>query len=218
MAAAIGAGLPVMEAVGSMVVDVGGGTTEVAVFSLGGIVVSRSLAEAGDEMDEDLVNYARQKYNLLIGTRMAERVKITIGSAYPLPEEKTMALRGRNLITGLPDSVEVSSIEVREALSGTVSSIVEAVRDALDETPPELIADLMEQGICLAGGGAQLQGIADRLSDETKMRCYAAEDSMTCVARGAGHVLEDLDRLEKVLASLDRSSPRATSGRRSRYR
>jgi rod shape-determining protein MreB len=206
MAAAIGAGLPVMEAVGSMVVDVGGGTTEVAVFSLGGIVVSRSLPEAGDEMDEDLVNYARQKYNLLIGTRMAERVKITIGSAYPLPEEKTMALRGRNLITGLPDSVEVSSIEVREALSGTVSTIVEAVRDALDETPPELIADLMEQGICLAGGGAQLQGLAERLSEETKMHCYLAEDSMTCVARGAGRVLEELDRLEKVLASLDRRS------------
>jgi rod shape-determining protein MreB len=213
MAAAIGAGLPVTEAVGSMAVDIGGGTTEVAVFSLGGIVVSRSLGEAGDEMDEDLVNYARQKYNLLIGTRMAERVKMTIGSAYPLPEEKTMALRGRNLITGLPDSVEVSSIEVREALAGTVSTIVEAVRDTLDETPPELIADLMEQGICLAGGGSQLQGMADRLSEETKMHCYVAEDSMTCVARGAGRVLEDLDRLEKVLASLDRR----TTGR-PRYR
>jgi rod shape-determining protein MreB len=206
MAAAIGAGLPVTEAVGSMVVDIGGGTTEVAVFSLGGIVVSRSLPEAGDEMDEDLVNYARQKYNLLIGTRMAERVKMTIGSAYPLLEEKTMALRGRNLITGLPDSVEVSSIEVREALAGTVSSIVESLRDTLDETPPELIADLMEQGICLAGGGSQLQGLAERLSEETKMHCYVAEDSMTCVARGAGQVLEDLDRLEKVLASLDRRS------------
>ena len=117
-----------------------------------------------------------------------------------------MALRGRNLITGLPDSVEVSSIEVREALSGTVSTIVEAVRDALDETPPELIADLMEQGICLAGGGSQLQGLAERLSEETKMHCYVAEDSMTCVARGAGRVLEELDRLEKVLASLDRRS------------
>jgi rod shape-determining protein MreB len=120
-----------------------------------------------------------------------------------------MALRGRNLVTGLPDSVEVSSIEVREALAGSVSLIVETVRDALDETPPELIADLMEQGICLAGGGAQLQGIAERIAEETKMHCYVAEDSMTCVARGAGHVLEDLDSLEKVLASMDRSSPRS---------
>lgn len=212
VAAAVGAGLPVTEAVGSMIVDIGGGTTEVAVFSLGGIVISRSLRIAGDEMDDDIVNYARQKYNLLIGHRMAERAKITIGSANPLPEEKTMALRGRNLITGLPDSVEVSSIEIREALSSSSSLIVEAVRDTLDETPPELISDLMEQGICLAGGGAQLQGIAERLSEETKMHCYVAEDSMTCVARGAGRVLEDLDRLEKVLASMDRSSPR------SRYR
>ena len=213
MAAAVGAGLPVTEAVGSMAVDIGGGTTEVAVFSLGGIVVSRSLRIAGDEMDEAIINYARQKYNLLIGPRMAERAKMTIGSAYPLPEEKTMALRGRNLITGLPDSVEVSSIEIREALSGSVALIVESVRDTLDETPPELIADLMEQGICLAGGGSQLQGLAERLSEETKMHCYVAEDSMTCVARGAGRVLEELDRLEKILASLDRrSSPR------SRYR
>ena len=213
MAAAIGAGLPVTEAIGSMAVDIGGGTTEVAVFSLGGIVNSRSLRVAGDEMDEAIINYARQKYNLLIGPRMAERAKMTIGSAYPLPEEKTMALRGRNLVTGLPDSVEISSIEIREALSYSVSLIVESVRDTLDDTPPELIADLMEQGVCLAGGGAQLQGLAERLSEETKMRCYVAEDSMTCVARGAGRVLEDLDRLEQVLAGLDR---RATS--RSRYR
>jgi rod shape-determining protein MreB len=208
---------------GSMIVDIGGGTTEVAVFSLGGIVISRSLRIAGDEMDDAIVNYARQKYNLSIGHRTAERVKMTIGSAYPLPEENTMPLRGRNLVTGLPDSVEVSSIEIREALAGAVSRIVETVRDALDETPPELIADLMEQGICLAGGGAQLQGLAERLSDETKMHCYVAEDSMTCVARGAGHVLEDLDRLENVLASMDRRTPRAptsgaSSGRRSRLR
>jgi len=213
MAAAIGAGLPVTEAVGSMAIDIGGGTTEVAVFSLGGIVVSRSLPIAGDEMDEAIINYARQKYNLLIGARMAERVKMTIGSAYPLPEEKTMPLRGRNLVTGLPDSVEVSSIEIREALSSTVSRIIESVRDTLDETPPELVSDLMEQGVCLAGGGSQLQGLAERLTEETKMHCYLAEDSMTCVARGAGKVLEDLDRLEKVLSSTSRRSP-ATS----RYR
>ena len=213
MAAAIGAGLPITEAVGSMVVDVGGGTTEVAVFSLGGIVVSKSMRIAGDEMDDEIINYARQKYNLLVGPQTAERIKMTIGSAYPLKEEKTMALRGRNLVTGLPDSIEVSSIEIREALSGAVALIVESVRDTLDQTPPELIADLMEQGICLAGGGAQLQGMAERLSEETRMHCYVAEDSMTCVARGAGLVLEELDRLEKVLTSMDR---RATSGSRRR--
>mgnify|MGYP003729282983 CR=1 FL=1 len=207
-ASAVGAGLPVTEPVGSMVVDIGGGTTEVAVFSLSGIVVSRSLRVAGDEMDEDIEAYARQKYNLLIGGRMAERCKMTIGSAYSLPEEKTMILRGRNMVTGLPDSVEVSSIEIREALSASVSMIVEAVRDTLDQTPPELIADLMEQGICLAGGGALLQGLAERLSEETRMHCYVAEDPMTCVARGAGRVLEDLDRYKDVLASTDRISPR----------
>ena len=136
VAAAIGAGLPITEPLGSMVIDIGGGTTEVAVFSLGGIVVSRSIRVAGDEMDEAIINYARQKYNLLIGQRMAERAKITIGSAYPLPEEQTIALRGRNLITGLPDSVEVSSVELREALSDSLGVIIDAVRDTLDETPP----------------------------------------------------------------------------------
>lgn len=200
VAAAIGAGLPLTEAVGSMVTDIGGGTTEVAVFSLGGIVVSRSIRIAGDEMDEDIIAYARQKYNLLIGERMAERVKMTIGSAYPLPEEKTMTLRGRNLITGLPEAIEVSSIEIREALSGSVSIIVDAVKSALDETPPELVADLMESGIYLAGGGALLQELATRLSEETKMRVQTAEDPMTCVARGAGKVLENLDTLSNLLA------------------
>ena len=204
MAAALGANLPVTEAIGSMMVDVGGGTTEVAVFALGGMVVRRSVRVAGDEMDEDIMNYARQKYSLLIGERMAERIKMTIGSAYPLPEEKTMAMRGRNLITGLPDSVEVSSIEIREALSNSVNAIVEEVRSALDETPPELIADLMEQGITLAGGGALLQGLAERLSEETRMHVYVAEDAMTCVARGAGKVLEDFDAYRRVLALTQR--------------
>jgi rod shape-determining protein MreB len=206
VAAAIGVGLPITEPLGSMVIDIGGGTTEVAVFSLGGIVVSRSIRVAGDEMDEAIVNYARQKYNLLIGQRMAERAKITIGSAYPLPEEQTIALRGRNLITGLPDSVEVSSVEVREALSDAVQVLVDAVRDTLDETPPELIADLMESGIALAGGGGLLQGLAERLSEETKMRVYIADDPLTCVARGAGKVLESYDKYAKVLTSLQRGS------------
>ena len=205
MAAAIGAGLPVTEAIGSMVVDIGGGTTEVAIFALGGMVVRRSLRVAGDEMDEDVMAYARQKYSLLIGERTAERIKMTIGSAYPLPEEKTMAMRGRNLITGLPDSVEVSSIEIREALSNAVNLIVEEVRSALDETPPELIADLMEQGVTLAGGGALLQGLAERLSEETRMHVYVAKDPMTCVARGAGKVLEDFDTFRRVLALTQRN-------------
>ena len=208
MAAAIGAGMPVTEARGSMVVDVGGGTTEVGVFCLGGIVVSRSLRIAGDEMDEDIMQYARQKYNLYIGERMAERAKISVGSAYPLPEEMTMTLRGRNLVTGLPEAIEVSSIEIREALSGSVSIIVDLIRDALDETPPELIADLMETGICLAGGGSLLKGLDERISEETNMRAWVAQDSMTCVARGAGKVLEELDVLREVLVSTDDRRPR----------
>ncbi|MDM8527368.1 rod shape-determining protein [Anaerolineales bacterium HSG24] len=203
MAAAIGAGLPITEPLGSMIIDIGGGTTEVALFSRGGIVVSRSLRVAGDEMDEAIINYARQKYNLLIGQRMAERAKITIGSAYPLSEEQTVTLRGRNLITGLPDSVEVSSVEVREALADAVQVIIDSVRDALDETPPELIADLMENGIVLAGGGGLLQGLTERLSEETKVRVYIADDPLTCVARGAGQVLESYDKYAAVLASLN---------------
>ena len=167
MAAAIGAGLPVTEAQGSMIVDIGGGTTEVAVFALKGIVVSKSLRIAGDELDDDIVQYARQKYNLAISERTAERVKINIGSAYPLPEERTMAMRGRNLITGLPEEIEISSIEIREALSRSTNIIVDLVRDTLDETPPELVSDLMETGICLAGGGGLLKGIAERIAEET---------------------------------------------------
>lgn len=208
MAAAIGAGLPVTEARGCMVVDIGGGTTEVGVFCLGGIVVSRSLRIAGDQMDEAIMQYVRQKYNLFVGERMAERAKMTIGSAYPLPEEMTMTLRGRNLVTGLPESVEISSIEIREALGGSVSVILDQIRDTLDETPPELIADLMEVGICLAGGGSQLRGLAERVSEETNMQAWVAQDSMTCVARGAGKVLESLDVLREVLVSTDDRRPR----------
>ncbi len=200
MAAAIGAGLPVTESMGSMVVDIGGGTTEVAVISLGGIVVSRSIRIAGDEMDEEIIQYARQKYNLLIGERMAERTKIAIGSACPLPDEKTMTIYGRNLITGLPQAIEVSSVEIREALAGSVNTIVATVKETIDDTPPELIADLIEQGIALAGGASQLQGLAERLTQETKMRVYVADDPVTCVVRGTGAVLEQLDKLQRVLS------------------
>lgn len=209
MAAAIGAELPITESRGSMIVDVGGGTTEVGVFCLGGFVLSRSLRVAGDEMDEAIMQYARQKYNLYIGERMAERSKIEIGSAYLLPEETTMTLRGRNLVTGLPEAVEVSSIEIREALSGPINIILDLIKDTLDDTPPELIADLMDSGICLAGGGSLLRGLAERISEETNMRAWVAPDSMTCVARGAGKVLEELDTLHEVLASIDERRPRS---------
>lgn len=206
MAAAIGAGLPITESHGSMVVDIGGGTTEVAVFALGGIVVSRSIRVAGDEMDEDIIQYMRTKYNLLIGERMAERAKMEAGSAYPLPEERRITMRGRNLITGLPEAIDISSIELREALSGSVQIIVDAIKDAIDETPPELIADLMESGICMAGGGSQLAGLSERLAEEVNMRVWVAEDPMTCVARGAGRVLEDYDNLRRLLVGLERGS------------
>jgi rod shape-determining protein MreB len=205
IAAAIGANLPITESIGSMIVDIGGGTTEIAVLSLGGIVAYRSIRVAGDEMDEAIAQYARQKYDLLIGERMAESIKMTIGSAYPLPEEKTMVLRGRNLITGLPEAIDVSSVEIREAIAGPLNTIIDGVQNTLDETPPELIADLMEQGIALAGGGALLLGLAERLSAETKMRVYVADDPMTCVVRGAGNALEELDVMHKMLATDQRT-------------
>lgn len=208
VAAAIGAGLPVQETRGSMVVDIGGGTTEVAVFSLGGIVISRSIRVAGDEMDEDIVQYMRKKHNLLIGEPTAERLKIDIGSAYPLPREDIRPVKGINLMTGLPTVVEVSTIEVREAISGSVGIIVDTVKDALDDTPPELVGDLMESGICLAGGGGLLRGLAERMQEEVNIRCWVADDPLTCVARGAGRVLEDYNNLRRLLVGLERGSTR----------
>jgi rod shape-determining protein MreB len=208
IAGAIGSGLPIMEARGSMVIDIGGGTPAVAVVALGGEVLSKSIRVAGDEQDEDIIQYVRQKYNLLIGERMAERVKINIGSAYPLPEEKIMTIRGRSVVSGLPESVDISSIEIREALSGSVSLIVDLVKAALDGTPPEVVADLMEQGIALAGGGALLQGLAQRLSEEVKVRVWVAPDPLTAVAIGCGSLLENLDTLRAILQSVDRSRRR----------
>ncbi len=208
VAAAIGAGLPVQETRGSMIVDIGGGTTEVAIFSLGGIVISRSIRVAGDEMDEDIVQYMRTKHNLLVGEPTAERIKIEIGSAYPLAQEQMRSARGRNLVTGLPTSVEVSSIEIREAISGSVGIIIDTIKDALDDTPPELVGDLMESGICLAGGGGLLRNLADRVAEEVNIRTWVAEDAMTCVARGAGRVLEDYNNLRRLLVGLERGSTR----------
>jgi len=204
IAAALGAGLPVNDVRGSMVVDIGGGTTEVAVISMGRVVVSRSLRVAGDEMDLEVLQYIRNKYNLLVGERIAEQIKWSVGSAYQLPVEKTTEVRGRNLVTGLPESVVVSSVEMREALTGSVQVIVDTVKDALDEAPAEIIADLMDMGICLAGGGALLQGLAERLSDELNLRVWVAEDPLTCVVRGTGIILDDFQNNSRFLVGLER--------------
>lgn len=203
-AAAIGAGLPVNGVSGTMIVDIGGGTTEVAIIANNGVVVSRSLRVAGDEMDQDIMNYVRNKYNLLIGEQMAEKVKIAIGSAFPLKEEKTIDVRGRNLVTGLPESIEVSSVEIREALTNSVQVIINTIRDAIDEAPPEVISDLLDNGICLAGGGSQILGLTNRIANDLKLRVWVAEDPMTCVARGTGLVLENLDLYDGFLVSLER--------------
>jgi len=204
-AAAIGAGLPINDIKGSMIVDIGGGTTEIAVISMGEIVVSRSLRIAGDEIEEDILQFIRKKYNLLIGERMAEQIKIAIGSTFPLQTELTFTARGRNLITGLPGSVEVSSVEIREAINPSLQVIVETIKDALDEVPPELISDLLDSGVCLSGGGAQLLGLVPRLKEELNLRVWIADDPLTCVARGAGIVLENLAKYRRFLVNLERS-------------
>ncbi len=209
-AAAIGAGLPVNEVQGSMIVDIGGGTTEVAIISMGGVVVSRSLRVAGDELDQDIINYVRNKYNLFIGERMAEKVKLAIGSAFPLKEELTIDVRGRNLVTGLPEAIEISSVEVREALSSSISVIIKTIRDALDEAPPEIISDLLDNGVCLAGGSSNLKNLAERLSNDLRVRVWVAEDSMTCVARGCGIILENKDEFESFLVGVEREPTKRT--------
>jgi len=201
MAAAIGAGLPVNEPSGSMIVDIGGGTTEVAVTSLGGIVVSRSIRVGGDEMDQDIASYARREFNLLMGERTAEDIKIAIGSAYPLDEEVSTFFRGRDLLTGLPRAIEVTSAQVREALELSVQQIVDAVKDTIEETPPELVADVMDQGIYLAGGGALLRGLDTRLAEATQMAVHVADDPLTCVVRGTGKILEELVEYDRALVT-----------------
>jgi rod shape-determining protein MreB len=207
-AAALGAGLPVNEIRGSMVVDIGGGTTEVAILSMGGVVVSRSLRVAGDEMDQDIVQYVRNKYNVLIGERIAEQAKWNVGSAFPLPVEKMVEVRGRNLINGLPESIEISSVEIREALSQSLLVIIDTIKDALDEVPPEIVSDLMDVGVCLAGGGALLHGLAERLTEELNLRVWVAEDPLTCVVRGTGIVLDHFSTYSRVLVGLERGSTR----------
>ncbi len=201
MAAAIGAGLPISEAVGCMIVDIGGGTTEVAVISLGGIVTSRSIRTAGDELDESIISYMRRTYNLLIGERTAEEIKIGIGSAFPRDQEDAQQVRGRDLVSGLPSKVMVTSTEIREAISEDVAAIVEAVKSTLETTPPELAADIMERGIYLAGGGGQLKGLDKLLSVETGMPVHVADDPLTCVVVGAAQALDHFALLSKVLVS-----------------
>ncbi len=199
MAAAIGAGLPVSEPTGSMIVDIGGGTSEVAVISLGGIVTSRSVRIAGDAFDSAIINYIKKKYNLLIGERTAENVKIAIGSAYPLDKETEMEIKGRNLLNGLPENITVSSVEIREALSESLTHVVEAIKTTLEKTPPELAADIIDQGITLAGGGALIKGLDKLINRETGMPVIIAESPLDCVAHGAGKVLEEIEKLHEVL-------------------
>ena len=199
MAAAIGAGLPVHEPTGNMVVDIGGGTTEVAVISLGGIVTSQSVRIGGDELDEAIISYIKKEYSLALGERTAEEIKIALGSAFPLEEELHAEIRGRDLVTGLPKTVVVSTEEIRKAIEEPVTAITDAVKVTLDKTPPELAADIMEQGIVLTGGGALLHGLDAHLQDETGMPMVVARDPLTCVAVGSGQCLEEFEALKQVL-------------------
>ena len=214
MAAAIGAGLPVSDPTGSMVVDIGGGTTEVAVISLGGIVVSQSIRVGGDEMDEAIINHLRKEYKLLIGQQTAEEVKLEIGSAWTLSEEVQAEVRGRDMLTGLPKTVVLGSEDVRRALDEPVTQIIDAIRGTLDKTPPELAADIMDRGIVLAGGGALLAGLDQRLRNETHMPVHVAESPLTCVAVGSGRSLEVLEVMQR--AAKNRSKSR--NGYRNGYR
>lgn len=199
MAAAIGANLDVAEPSGSIIVDIGGGTTEVAVISLGGIVVSTSLRVAGDELDEDIVNYVKKEFNLAIGETTAEEIKIGIGCATPLMTETPMVVRGRDLSTGLPQNVEITSSQVMEAMSESINDIVESVKQTLEKTPPELASDIMEKGIVLAGGGALIQNLDKLLSYKTGMPVYIAENPLDCIVKGTEKTIEDLERLKSVL-------------------
>lgn len=201
MAAAIGVGLPVEEPSGSMIVDIGGGTTDIAVISLGDIVVDKTMQIAGDEMDEDIVNYIKQKYNLLIGERTAEDIKMAIGSAYAMEEEVSVGVQGRDLITGLPKQIELSSIEVREAIMNSIGKITDAIKDAIEETPPELLTDLITSGIYVAGGGALIKGIDKLWTKELRVPVKIAEDPISAVARGTASMLNHVDLLDKIQKS-----------------
>ncbi len=207
MAAAIGARMDVQEATGNMIVDIGGGTSEIAVISLGGIVTSRSLRIAGDELNENIIQYARDQFNLLLGEKTAEEIKIKIGSAYELPEILEAPMRGRDLVTGLPKEVIVNDAQIREALARSVKILVTSIKDTIEDTPPELVADIMERGITLSGGGALLRGLDRLVSEETRMPVKVDDDPLTAVARGTGIVLENLENLKEVLLPTKEAKP-----------
>ena len=203
MAAAIGVRLPVQEAIGSMVVDIGGGTTDIAVISLGGIVTSKNLRIAGDKLNDDIIRFAREEYKLLLGERTAEDIKIAIGSAYELDEPMEATMRGRDLVTGLPKEIIVDDADIRRAMRHSISILVNSIKSAVEETPPELVADIMHRGIMLVGGGSLLRGLDTLVSGETKIPVRVADDPLTAVVRGTGIILEDIDALKNVLASTD---------------
>lgn len=203
MAAAIGVRLPVQEAMGSLIVDIGGGTTDIAVISLGGIVVSKNLKIAGDKFNEDIIRFARDEFKLLLGERTAEDIKIAIGSAYELPEPLEAMMRGRDLVTGLPKEIAVDDVDIRRAMRHSINVLVNAVKATVEETPPELVADIMHRGIVLVGGGSLLRGLDRLISEETHIPVRVAEDSLTAVVRGTGIILEDVDALREVLVSTD---------------
>ncbi len=201
MAAAIGAGLPIEDASGSMIVDIGGGTSEVAVISLGGIVVSKSVRVAGEKIDDAIISYIKKEHNLMVGERTAEEIKLAIGSAFPMEEEEKMEIRGRDLLTGLPQNIEINSKEILEAMSEPMSTIVDAIKYTLEKTPPELAADIMNRGIYLAGGGALIRGLDKLITKETGMPVRIADHPLDCVVNGAGNVVENLDVLKEILVS-----------------
>jgi rod shape-determining protein MreB and related proteins len=201
MAAAIGVGLPIDEPIASMIIDIGGGTTEVAIISLAGMVFTKSIRVGGDELDTSIINYMKKAYNLMIGERMAEEIKVTIGSAYPLREEKSIDVKGRDSVAGLPKTIHISSQEIREALLETLQAIVETVREALERCPPELSADLVDRGMILAGGGALIRGLDKFISDQTGLPVLVADDPLTAVARGTGKILQDLQWLIKDISA-----------------
>lgn len=207
MAAAIGARLPVHEAMGTMIVDIGGGTTDIAVISLGGIVVSKTLRVAGDEMNENIIQYARDNFNILLGERTAENIKIRIGAAIDLPEPLETPLRGRDLVTGLPKEIIMNNQQVREALQKSLTTIIDAIKTAVEETPPELISDIIEQGIALAGGGSLIRGFDQVVSQTTQITARLTDDPLTAVVRGTGIVLEDLEAVQEVLLPSVHSAP-----------
>lgn len=203
MAAAIGARLPVQEALGNMVVDIGGGTADIAVISLGGIVTSKTLRIAGDKLNEDIINFAQDEFKLILGERTAEDIKIAVGSAYELEKQLETSMRGRDLVTGLPKEILVNDSQIRKALSRSVKMIVEAVKETIESTPPELVADIMNRGIIMVGGGSLLRGFNRLLEEETKMPIKVEEDPLTAVARGTGIILEDIGKLKEILVPLD---------------